>query len=133
MKTFNSNSFGQLRIEINAALAAVGEKHGIQMSIDRITYTDTTFRCKLNAVIKDAAPTVESANSQVVKWKSQFLANPSRFGMKSTDLGRDVILRGIKCIIIGARPKANCPIVVQKPDGSFAAHHESTIQSALKV
>lgn len=131
MKTFNSNSFGSLRMEINAALAAVGAKHGIEMSIDRITYTETTFRCKLNAVIKDAAPEVDTVSSQEVKWKSQFLANPARFGMKSTDIGRSVILSGIKHIVIGARPKANADIVLKKPDGSHVAYHNSAVRTAL--
>ena len=94
-KQFTSNSFNAIRNDINAALAAVGAKHGIEMSIDRITYTPSTFRTTLNAVLKDAVVPViqeitgntdiKNLSPQEVKWKSQFLADPTRFGMIATD------------------------------------------------
>ena len=132
MKNFNPSNLGIMRNDINAALATVGAKHGVQMSIDRITYTENTFRCKLNALIKDAAPAVaDETSSQEVKWKSQFLADPSRFGMSATDLGRKVVLKSINYIIIGARPKANANIVLQGPHGNHIAYDAATVRRAF--
>lgn len=132
MKHFNSSNLDTIRNDINAALAAVGVKHGLQMSIDRIIYTDDTFRCKLNALVADAAPAVkDETSSQEVKWKSQFLANPTRFGMSASDLGRQVVLKGINYIIVGARPKANADIVLKSPAGNHVAYTAATVRRAF--
>lgn len=132
MKHFNSSNLDTIRNDINAALATVGAKHGLQMSIDRITYTEDTFRCKLNALVADAAPAVkDETSSQEVKWKSQFLANPSRFGMSASDLGRQVVLKGIKYIIVGARPKANADIVLKSPAGNHVAYTAAAVRNSF--
>lgn len=134
-KDFTAASFTAIRNDINAALAVVGEKHGIQMSIDRITYTKTTFRTTLSAVQKGVAPLPDKTESaQEIKWKAAFMRDPSRYGMTATDYGKKVSLKGATYIIIGARPKANADIVVKNViHGNHVAFNASQVRDALRT
>ena len=109
--SFTKDSFPAIRNDINAALAEVGRKYGMQLSIDRITFTDTTFRTTVNAVLNTATttPTASAESANEIKWKAQFLAHPSRFGLSATDFGRTIKVRDQMMTIVGARPKANAP------------------------
>jgi len=133
MTPFTKNSFVAIRNDINAALAAVGAKHDMQLSIDRITYTESTFRTTLSAV-KNGAITNDTPaeSSQEIKWKAAFIRNPSQFGMTAEDFGREVAINGQKYVIAGARPKAQASIVLKKPSGAYVAHTAYTVQQALK-
>jgi hypothetical protein len=132
---FTKDSFPAIRTDINAALAEVGKKYGMQLSIDRITFTETTFRTTVNAVLNSATTeSIEPAqSSNEIKWKAQFLANPNRFGLLPTDFGKTLTVRGQMMTIMGARPKANADIVLQKSSGAFVAYPHSVIVNALKV
>jgi hypothetical protein len=135
--SFTKDSFPVIRNDINAALAEVGRKYGMQLSIDRITFTDTTFRTTVNAVLNTATttPTASAESANEIKWKAQFLAHPSRFGMFATDFGRTIKVRGQMMTIVGARPKANADIVLKKTGtsvGAFVAYPHNVIVQALK-
>lgn len=133
--SFTKGSFPAIRNDINAALAEVGRKYGMQLSIDRITFTETTFRTTVNAVLNTATvqPVDPAQSANEIKWKAQFLAHPSRFGMSDTDFGKTLTVRGQLMTIMGARPKANADIVLQKASGDFVAYPHSVIVNALKV
>jgi len=148
--SFTKNSFPAIRNDINSALAEVGRKYGMQLAIDRITFTDTTFRTTVNAVLNTTItpisntpitftdttfPSIEPVeSSNEIKWKAQFMAHPSRFGMSATDFGKQIKLRGQLMTIMGARPRSNDDIVLKKVGSStFVAYHHQVVVDALKI
>lgn len=133
MKKFTAGGFTSIRNDINAALAVVGKKYDMQLSIDCIRFTPTTFRTKLNAVKNGAVENdTPAADNQEIKWKSQFLAHPERFGMTAKDLNVSVSINNTNLTIIGARPKARAQIVLRDSTGNHVAYKSSTVLSALK-
>ena len=54
------------RKELDAALATVAAKIGIDFSIGRITFTESTFRCKLEAVVRGATGAAAPVNVKSV-------------------------------------------------------------------
>ena len=54
------------RKELDAALKQVAAKIGIDFSIGRITFTDATFRCKLEAVVRGATGAAAPVNIKSV-------------------------------------------------------------------
>lgn len=131
--SFTQNSFPAIRNDINAALAAVGKKYGMQLSIDRITYTETTFRTSINAVLDSAASeSTPAETSNEIKWKSTFMRMPSRYGMTADDFGKQVKVNGSLYTIAGARPKAH-DIVLKRPNGTYIAYGSMGVKSALNA
>lgn len=120
--------FPQFRADLDAALKVLGDKYGVTMSLGTIRYSDNEFSGKLTAVSKEATGGVDEGN---VKWRAAFLKNANRYGMSPNDLGKDVTLSGIKYKIVGARPKADQPLVLQKPNGAFIASFAEPVRSAL--
>lgn len=133
--SFTKNSFPAIRNDINSALAEVGRKYGMQLAIDRITFTDTTFRTTVNAVLNTTTALADpDESSNEIKWKAQFMAHPSRFGMSATDFGKQIKLRGQLMTIMGARPRSNDDIVLKKVGSStFVAYHHQVVVDALKI
>jgi hypothetical protein len=67
----------QLRADIDAALAAVEKKHGVEFDLGRITFTDTDFRGKLTC--KSADPNAD---------RKIFERDALRVGLKKTAYGK---------------------------------------------
>lgn len=47
---FNKANLKTIRVDIDAALAAVESKHGVKFSLGNIRYSTNDFRCKLECV-----------------------------------------------------------------------------------
>lgn len=122
--------FPQFRADLAAALKVVEDKYGLTMSMDRITYTDSTFSGKLTAVSKDATTGVD-ADDGSAKWKAGFLKSARSYGLTPDDLGKEVVLSGVTYKIVGARPKASQPLVLKKPSGAFIASFAEPVRTAL--
>lgn len=122
--------FPQFRADLAAALRGLEDKYGVTMSMERITYTDSTFSGKLTAVSKEATAGV-GADDGSAKWKAGFLKNACRYGLTPNDLGKEVVLSGVTYKIVGARPKAGQPIVLKKPSGAFIASSAEPVRNAL--
>jgi hypothetical protein len=97
---FNKASIRSLRAEIDAALATVGEKHGIKITCGSARFTETTCLFKLEAGVIAADGQVDTPAALAFK---QFA---SLFGFKHDDLGRTVRIEGKNYQIIGCRPNA---------------------------
>jgi len=54
--SFNRGNIASMRFEVEAALKAVGAKHGVDFGVGRITFTPSDFRCKITAVPHSAVP-----------------------------------------------------------------------------
>lgn len=133
IKKFDKANLKTVRADIDAALAAVAKKHGIKLSIGGITYDPdgTNFRTTLSAVTEAAAGGADVAGN--VKWQSAFIKYAALFGMKKEDLGKKVKIGRETYTIVGARPKANMPIVLQKATGGFIAYGEDAVKAALSA
>ena len=130
----DKNMLAQVRIDLNAALAIVGKKHGIDMTIGSISYSANSFSTKISAVSKDVVPaeTVGGVSIDNVKWKKNFLDYARTYGLTPNDLGRTFTSRGIQYALVGARPKARLPLVGKQINGtSCIAVSASTVKSTL--
>jgi hypothetical protein len=47
MSTITKSNIATIRSDVEAALAAVAKKHGLTITVGRITYDDSSFRCKV--------------------------------------------------------------------------------------
>ncbi|RWZ87273.1 MAG: hypothetical protein EO766_12170 [Hydrotalea sp. AMD] len=121
--------FPQFRADLAAALVDVEKKYGVKLSLGTITYTPTTFTSKMTAVSNDATP--DNTEDGSVKWQAGFLKSAGRYGMKASDLGKEVTVSGVKYTIAGARPKASNPIVLRKANGSHVASAVEPVYKAL--
>lgn len=126
---FTKQNLPEVRADIAAALKQVGDKHGIALSIGHVSYTEDTFSTKLSAVSSNV--TDNDGDSENVKWKSNFLRTAFKYGLKPSDLDKQVTIGCITYTIVGARPKAQKPIVLQRPDGSFVAFASAPVVSCL--
>lgn len=67
---FDRYNISVMRQEVEAALAAIGAKHGLNFNVGRITFEPNEFRCKVTAVTSSsvqgqpAGQTVEFASLQ---------------------------------------------------------------------
>lgn len=99
-----------LRIELNAALAAVATKHGIAIDVGSCSYTETSATFKL-AIATNATPGESTVDA---KAKSDWAMYATMFGLKVEWLGAEVKHRHDVYTIIGIMPKRHkFPVYVQ--------------------
>lgn len=122
MKSFNKQNLATIRTDLDAALEAVAKKHGIQLSVGRITFSEDSFSTKLTALIPSDSDDAGTANGTEVKWAAAFKTNARFFGLKSEDLGKTVKLGNVDYTIVGMRPRAKNSIVLKKANGAFVAY-----------
>lgn len=115
----DKNMLAQVRIDLNAALAIVGKKHNIDMTIGNISYSANTFSTKISAVSKDVVQTETPGGVTIdnIKWKKNFLDYAQTYGLRPYDIGRTFTSKGIQYAIVGARPKARLPLVGKPLNG----------------
>ena len=130
MTTFNKTSLGNIRSDINTALAQVSKKYGIELGIGNISFTENTFSTKLtaSAVGNSTAQKTSDSLPGNVAMRAAFVKNASYLGFKSSDLGSKVMFQGEECVLVGARMKAKAKLVVAKKDGSLFAAQPSNVK-----
>ena len=101
MTTFDRVTLRVLREEIDAALKAVADKHGISLTLGKITFAGdgSTMSGKIEgAVARDGQVQTKEA--------VDFLKYAEVYGLKAEDLGRQFVSKGRWFEITGLRPKA---------------------------
>ena len=136
VKTFDRANLKTIRADIDAALAAVAKKHGINLSIGNIRFDANEFTTKLTAVTnaskaKDTAAGVPEGVNPT--WVKAFKTNHVWLGLAASDLGKQIKIGGKTYTIVGARPKANLPLVVQRVTGGCVAMSAEAVIAALKT
>jgi len=96
-----------IRADIEAALATVGEKHGLKMTAGNATFAPTNFSLKIDAVIIGANPD-----------KDRFLQNATRLGLQASDFGREFADGKHKFTICGMS-KTGLVIASRKAGGEY--------------
>jgi len=46
-------NIAQIRADVEAALKTVYAKHGVDVTVGRITYNDSSFRCKIEGIVRN--------------------------------------------------------------------------------
>jgi hypothetical protein len=131
MKSFDKQNLATIRADLDAALEAVAKKHGIQLSVGRITFSEASFSTKLTALIPSDSDDAGTANGYEVKWAAAFKSNARFFGLKSEDLGQTVRLGNVDYVIVGMRPRAKNSIVLKRINGTFVTYPVEPIIALL--
>jgi hypothetical protein len=130
IKEFDKVNLKTVRADLDAALLAVAQKHGLKLSIGGITYTANTLTTKITGTTRFTSGT---GTAQEVpgnaKWQAAFIKNAFVLGMKKEDLGKKFKYGTETVTLVGARPKANMPIVVMNSKGKMLATYASVLKA----
>ena len=98
--TLTRETLKALRADIDNALAAVAEKHGVSFDLGRCTYqtNNATFKLGVATIGDDGAVNSPEADA--------FKANAQWCGLKSEDLGAEFVTRQGRYTISGAKPRS---------------------------
>ena len=108
-----SQSLREIRVDIDAALAAVGAKHGLVLKAANATYnaagTNATFKLEVNAVQSGEVVTKEAADLK------QYMR---RLGLNDSHLTQVFRVGGMSVTLTGYRRKASTkPFLVKTVSG----------------
>ena len=98
-KSFNKQNLSEVRKKINEMFADFYVNTGIQFKMGNITFTENSFRAKLEGFLigdKSSDEVEKIAFSKVCK----------RFGFDPSDYGMEFLIRGEKYILIGFNTRA---------------------------
>lgn len=100
-----------LRNEINNALAAIGEKYDLDLSLGNIKYGDLGFHGTLDCKMRDIG------NGMSAK-EAEYKINARKFGIDPETYGKTFEIKGLKYTIIGINTRARTmPIIASCEDG----------------
>lgn len=119
----NKNLLKVMRVDINKALEAVGEKHGCTLELGSIRYSEDSFEGKLSC-------TMNAADGSKVS-KNALLWNTSchLFGFEKEDLGREFTVRGKTFTISGLKPSnRKYPILADQGGGTYKFNDEDVLR-----
>ena len=103
----------KLRVEMDEALQAVGEKYGLKLETGNISYNDCGFRAKVTASIIDEDGVDKAA-------KREWDLYAGQFGLKSEWFGKEFNSQGRTFTVVGIKPRARkMPVVAKNGDGSL--------------
>jgi hypothetical protein len=136
MATINASNIKTIRADLEAALAAVAKKHGIQFTMGRITYSDAKLSGKLTAV--DTSATVNGAAVVAATPEAVDLARygKSYIGDPSFDFGATYMDGQIgKFTIVGLKTRSHkYPFVIKAvSDGKTYKASATHLKFARKV
>lgn len=98
-----------LRIDIDQALIAIGEKHGVALKTGNASFTDE------NATFKLDVATIGESGIAVTKEAADFKLHSLGFNMKPEDLGTEFTSPyGEKFVLMGCKPRSKKATLVAK-------------------
>lgn len=105
MRKFDKKMVRSIRESLQEAIKGVEEKHKIGLTVGSATFDAASFRISLEGIILDDGETKESA-----EWNR--LA--PKYGFDSSDLGREVTVRGNSYTLFGLNERAiKYPVIVK--------------------
>lgn len=122
---FNRDTCGLLRSEINAALKAVGEKHGVLVEAGNASFSDdfVNFKLRVSAKAEDGSVVSQEA--------TDFKRFASLYGFFADDLGKEYSVRGKSYAIAGLKNRSRTmPIIGRAKDGKL---YKFTVESVLRA
>lgn len=125
---FTPASLKLLREEIDAALAAITKKHGVSMSIGKISFS--AQQCSTTLSMVAACNTGEAQNPEKVNWDKY----AELFGLSKDDFGKTFQDGGKTYKVDGVAPRSTrFPIIVEREDGQRFKFPESRVKLALSI
>lgn len=118
----------EVRSDIDEALKAVGQKHGLQMKCGNASFIPGG-----NGTMKVEMSSITEGGQVVSKIEEDFKFYASRYGLKPSDLGRTFRnWDGTVYTIVGCKPKAHkYPILATDPSGKRFKFQSYTVKTAL--
>ena len=112
----NKINFTQFRMDVDAALAEVAKKHNVKLHSGSISYSETAFTLKLEAVAVTAAN--ESQNFEDIKLKQDFDRFAFYYDLTPADRLRTFTFQGSEYILVSIAPKSRkYPIIGYNKNG----------------
>ena len=109
IQTIDRPTCSMLRDEINAALRAVAERHGIQITAGNAKYSATNVEFKVNVCVVSAGGVVETKERQA------FRAYCRTYGLKPEDLDKVFVQGHRRFKIAGLKTtSARYPVLAQE-------------------
>jgi hypothetical protein len=129
IQTINRDVIRMLRAELELALAAVGEKHGIKINVGNASFTSSNVTFKVEAAI------IGEGGVVINKEAAAFKALAVSYGLLPDDLGKTFTTYayggGSKAPtyeIIGAAPRSfKFPILGKRADGKIFKFPPNTV------
>lgn len=130
--TIDRVAVGELRDEITAALAEVGDHFGLKIAIGRISFTATTLRATLAAEIVEIDPVTGEVIDEAAR---RFAKLAERYKLDPTDHGRTFHSRKTEYRIVGLSPsRPKYPVdVVRTKDGRKFKWDVADVRRRLKA
>lgn len=116
-----------LRADIDAALQAVGEKHGVLLRAGNCSFTENSATFKLEATLGVSNPADAAAVKAAASWK----VNAVYFDMNPLWLGKSFKLGADSYEILGLQPKSRTKPVLTRKGGSLYVFPTEVVISAM--
>ena len=112
---FTKQNASILRDEIVEALKIVGAKHDVAFSLGTIRGSASSIRVTLECASTNG---VQDGEDPVMK--NAFMKNCFMFNLNKEDFGKEFVMEGKKCKIVGLKPKSRkYPVIVKCSDGKM--------------
>lgn len=126
--TFTKPALRALRPELDAALAALGERFGITLRAGNIRFDNISAKITVEAAVRNPDGSVVSPAAK------DFKLLAFSYGLEPTDLGRSFTLSGNQFTLTGCRHRATAkPLVITRADGKVFHAGVELVKALLKA
>ena len=105
---FDRQTLRALRVDLDAAMASIAAKYGIQLNAGNISYTAET------ATIKVQAGVISKSGQVVTKEAQAFNQYKRLVGLGNLNIGDAINIQGKEYTISGYKPRSKNAVIVQR-------------------
>ena len=105
---FDRQTLRALRVDLDAAMASIASKYGIQLNAGNISYTAET------ATIKVQAGVISKSGQVVTKEAQAFNQYKRLVGLGNLNIGDAINIQGKEYTISGYKPRSKNAVIVQR-------------------
>ena len=105
---FDRQTLRALRVDLDAAMASIASKYGIQLNAGNISYTAET------ATIKVQAGVISKSGQVVTKEAQAFNQYKRLVGLGNLNIGDAINIQGKEYTISGYKPRSKNAVLVQR-------------------
>jgi len=126
--TFDRTAVERIRIDLDAAIKAVAEKHGISGLLGRGSFTDVTLTIKAEFATLSIDSEVNSKEAEAFK------QNAAYYGVDCAAIGKTFRHLGTDYTLTGMNPKAtNYPYLGRRADGKTFKFANDVVRAAFPL
>lgn len=120
----SNKEFKQFRADVDAALASVGEKYGVDIKCGNISYGSNHFDTRLNATKK----VVNGVSYEQAEFERVCLI----YGFDPEDFGKEFEVQGKTYKLIGFNPKARKKPIIAECEGTRYVFDSNAVKYLMK-